>query len=224
MVYVVKEMTKQFRHQNSLVVADSAFESIEIMEWGRKPENQIAYVMTYGGNKVCHPEYFRSKTSKINKHMKEKEKRGAMFVTHWDCGTFTTSLDSALFRLVDNDLDWTRMTSRVVRQFDKSKKKGQGRWKGLGKVFLSSATLEVFTFEIKVTPPVHFFKTYYGRIDAINSILATCGMDRKSRRKTFRVPSYFYNFIEIFSRKKGTQIPSPPEPTPTNTNKFDFSL
>ena len=44
-------------------------------------------------------------------------------------------------------------------------------------------------FEIKVTQPVHLFKTYYGRIDAINSILATCGMDRKSRRKTFRVPS-----------------------------------
>ena len=31
------------------------------------------------------------------------------------------------------------------------------------------------------------FKTFYGRIDAINSILAVCGMDRKSRRKTFRV-------------------------------------
>ncbi len=48
-----------------------------------------------------------------------------------------------------------------------------------------------------MTSPVHFFKTYYGRVDAINSILATCGMDRKSRRKTFRVklfsniPLYF---------------------------------
>ena len=30
-------------------------------------------------------------------------------------------------------------------------------------------------------------KTYYGRVDAINSILSICGHDRKSRRKTLRV-------------------------------------
>ena len=133
---------------------------MEIMEWGRKPENQIAYVMTYGGNKVCHPEYFRSKTSKVNMHMKEKGNRGAMFVTHWDCGTFTTSVDSSLFRLVDNDLNWEKMTSRVVRQFNKSKKKGQGRWKGLGKVMSSSdpLSLEVYMILDQSHSPSSFFQ------------------------------------------------------------------
>ena len=134
MVYVVKQMVKKFRKQKSVVIADSAFESIEIMEWGRKPENEIAMVMTYGGNNKCHPEYFRSKTSVINKHMREKEARGAMFVTHWDHGTFTTVKDSSILRLVDNDFSWTKMSSRIVRQFNKGKKKGEGRWLGLGKV------------------------------------------------------------------------------------------
>ena len=40
-----------------------------------------------------------------------------------------------------------------------------------------------------------FFKTYYGRVDAINSILAVGGMDRKSRRKTFRVTSFYILFV-----------------------------
>ena len=43
--------------------------------------------------------------------------------------------------------------------------------------------------EVDCTEPIHYFKTYYGRVDAVNSILAIGGMDRKSRRKTFRVPT-----------------------------------
>ena len=43
--------------------------------------------------------------------------------------------------------------------------------------------------EVDCTEPIHYFKTYYGRVDAVNSILAIFGMDRKSRRKTFRVPT-----------------------------------
>ncbi len=43
--------------------------------------------------------------------------------------------------------------------------------------------------EVGCTEPIHYFKTYYGRVDAVNSILVICGMDRKSRRKTFRVPT-----------------------------------
>ena len=60
--------------------------------------------------------------------------RGAMFITHWDSGTFTTIRDSAVLRIVDNDFDWNNKTPRVVRRFNKKKKKGKGRWKGLGKV------------------------------------------------------------------------------------------
>ena len=43
--------------------------------------------------------------------------------------------------------------------------------------------------EVDCTEPIHYFKTYYGRVDAVNSILAIGGMDRKSQRKTFRVPT-----------------------------------
>ena len=32
MVYLVKEMTKKYRNTNSLVLADSAFESMDVME------------------------------------------------------------------------------------------------------------------------------------------------------------------------------------------------
>ena len=77
---------------------------------------------------------FRSKTSKSNKHMKAKCERGAMFITHWDSGTFTTIRDSSVLRIVDNDFDWNNKTPRVVRRFNKKKKKGKGRWKGLGKI------------------------------------------------------------------------------------------
>ena len=147
MVYVVKEMTKKFRNTNSVVIADSAFESNQIMEWGRDADNQIAYVMTFGGRNKCHPEYFKSKTSKVNKYMKEKCERGAMFITHWDNGTFTTVRDSAVLRIVDNDLDWRTKTPRVVRRFNKKKKKGEGRWKGLGKV--SSVLILIILFDLR---------------------------------------------------------------------------
>ena len=133
MVFVVKEMTKKFRNSNSLVVADSAFESIQIMEWGRHEENQIAFVMTYGGNKKCHPEYFRSKQSPMWKHFKTKEKRGETLVTHSDSCTFTMMKDSSVLRVVDNDLDWEEMSERVIRRFNKEKE-GAERWKGLAKV------------------------------------------------------------------------------------------
>lgn len=63
MQFVTKSMTEQFRNQNCLVVADSAFESMGIMEWGAHTDNKIAYCMTYGGNKICHPDYFSSKKS-----------------------------------------------------------------------------------------------------------------------------------------------------------------
>ena len=132
MFYVVKQIVKKFRKKKNVVIVDRGFESIEIMEWGRKSENEIAMVMTYESINKCHPEYFRSKTSAINNHMKEKETRGPMFVTHWDHGTFTTVKDSSILRLVDNDFSWKRMNSRLVSQFNKGKKKS--RWLGLRKV------------------------------------------------------------------------------------------
>ena len=46
--------------------------------------------------------------------MKEKCERGAMFITHWDNGTFTTIRDSAVLRIVDNDLDWKTKTIKAV--------------------------------------------------------------------------------------------------------------
>ena len=76
--------------------------------------------------------------------MKEKCERGAMFVTHWDSGTFTTVRDSAVLRIVDNDFDWKTKTPRVVRRFNKKKKKGQGRWQGLGKVFFLLIYFDVY--------------------------------------------------------------------------------
>ena len=117
---------------------------------------------------------YRDKQSEMWKHFKTKKKRGETFVTHSDSVTFTMCKDSSVIRLVDNDLDWESMTPRNIRRFYKDRA-GAERWKGYSKV--------------NVTAPVHFFKTYYGRVDAINSILAIFGMDRKTRRKTFRVQS-----------------------------------
>ena len=59
-------------------------------------------------------------------------------------------------------------------------------------------TKNSFCCEVDCTAPVHFFKTYYGRVDAINSILSICGHDRKSRRKTLRVDFcvWMTNFIK----------------------------
>ena len=134
-MHVVQTLTKPYRNSNTLVVADSAFESMQIMEWGKMPENMIAFVMSYGGNKKCHPSYFRTKQSNIWKHFKDKEKRGACLQTHSDTVTFTMVKDSSNFRLVDNDLDYDTLTPRVVKRFNKNKK-GDERWKGLSKVIL----------------------------------------------------------------------------------------
>ena len=120
---------------------------MEIMEWGigAHEDNQIAYCKTFGGKKICHPEYFRDKQSEMWRHFKTKEKRGEMFVTHSDSVTFTMCKDSSVIRLVDNDLDWESMTPRNIRRFYKDRA-GAERWKGYSKV--------------NVTAPVHFFKTY----------------------------------------------------------------
>ena len=133
MQFVTKSMTEQFRNQNCLVVADSAFESMGIMEWGAHTDNKIAYCMTYGGNKICHPDYFSSKKSTMYKHFKNKEKRGATLVTHSDTCTFTFFRDSSVMRLVDNDLDFETMTPRKIRRFNK-KRQGDERWKGIARV------------------------------------------------------------------------------------------
>ena len=127
MVHVTKEMTKDFRNTGSIVIADSAFESMEIMEWGAAEENQIVYCMTYGSNTICHPDYFRSKKSSFWKHFKNKEKRGAMCVTHSDTCTFTMFRDSSVLRIVDNGLDFEETTPRIVKRFNKQK---QGEERG----------------------------------------------------------------------------------------------
>ena len=133
MQFVTKSMTEQFRNQNCLVIADSAFESMGIMEWGAHTDNKIAYCMTYGGNKICHPDYFSSKKSTMYKHFKNNEKRGATLVTHSDICTFTFFRDSSVMRLVDNDLDFETMTPRKIRRFNKNRQ-GDERWKGIARV------------------------------------------------------------------------------------------
>ena len=133
MVFVVKEMTKSFRNSNSLVIADSLFESMRIMEWGKAPENMIAMCMSFGNNSVCHPDFFRSKSSATWKHYKNNTKRGTTFITHSDCATFTMFKDSSVLRLVDNDLDFEVQTDRVIRRFNKNQQ-GPERWKGCSKV------------------------------------------------------------------------------------------
>ena len=121
-------------------------------------------------------------------------------------------------RLVDNDLDYESMTPREVRRFNKNKE-GPERQKGICEGGFKFTDCELclnfevqpflpkqehkylnfagyfVVYEVGCTAPVHFFKSYYGRVDATNTILAVSGMDRKTRRKTLRVFVFTFHCI-----------------------------
>ena len=143
MQFVVREMTKPYRNQHCLVVADSAFESMGIMEWGASDDNKIGFCMTFGGKKICHPVFF-SKKSEMYKHFYDNEKRGATLIAHSDTVTFTLFKDSSVMRLVDNDLDYDSLTPRKIRRFYKNRK-GAERWKGVCKVSFTIFYMFEFT-------------------------------------------------------------------------------
>ena len=136
MVHVVKQMTKDFKNKKNVVIADNAYESMEIMEWGSRDDVQIVFVMTCGGG-VCHLEYFRTKKTDMYNNFKTKQKPGAMMVTHSDTCTFTMIRYSSVMRVVDNCLDYEDMTPRIIRRFYKERK-GAERWKGYAKVSTSN--------------------------------------------------------------------------------------
>lgn len=191
-VYIVKTLTKAYCKSGTIVIADSAFESDQIMEWGTDKDVMIAFAMTSSGSPICHPEYFRGKNSAFWKHFKHKEKRGELFTTYSDNCTYTFYRDSSVLKLVDNDLpsDIDNITPRVIRRFYKDKAKGsEDRWKGLCQVYTSHSNHpnESMILEVWAPPVVHFFKSYYGRVDAANGLLSRYGFDTKTLRQTMRV-------------------------------------
>ena len=64
-VYIVKTLTKAYAKSNTIVIADSAFESDYIMEWGKSTDVQIAFCMTSSRSPICYPGYFRGKSNQI---------------------------------------------------------------------------------------------------------------------------------------------------------------
>ena len=96
-------MCKDFRNKKCIVVAASAFESMQVMEWGSQDENQIIFCITRS-SPIYHPQYFRGKKSDMYNHFKTKEKRGTLMVTHSDYCTFTMLKDSSVIKVVDNSL------------------------------------------------------------------------------------------------------------------------
>ena len=174
---VVRQLTVQHHHKNSLVVADSKFESYYIMEKGRE-EWGIAFCMSQAGNPVCHPEQWRSKKSAYWKNLKKHSTRGD-YVECWSKHAhFLMSRDSSVLRVVNNDLPASE-EERLVRVWDKQTR----HWGGIRKIMAPM--------------PVHFYKSFYGLVDVHNGLRARYGLDWSTRRKMFRV-------ITIMSKKLET--------------------
>ena len=118
-VHVVKQLTQRYANQNRLIVADSRFCSSAIMEWGA--ENHIGFVMTMANNPVCLPEVMRSKKNDMWKYLKEGD-RGRYMTLHSDMLNFTLVRDSSVLRIVDNCLDRSLVSPRLVRRYNKDTK------------------------------------------------------------------------------------------------------
>ena len=103
--------------------------------------NMLRFAMSHGGNKKCHPTYFKSKQLEMWKNFKQKQKHGARVVMHLHKVTFTMVKDSSNFHLEDNDLDYETITSQVVRRFNK-KHQGSEHLKRLSKVIFFFISLE----------------------------------------------------------------------------------
>ena len=97
------------------------------MEWGA--ENHIGFVMTMANNPVCLPEVMRSKKNDTWKYLKEGD-RGRYMTLHSDMLNFTLVRDSSVLRIVDDCLDSSLLSPRLVRRYNKDTKV----WRGAGKV------------------------------------------------------------------------------------------
>ena len=163
MVNVVRQLTSPVHHTKSLVVADSKFESAEVMQKG-KDEWGTGFVMSQVSNPVCHPEQWRSKKGPWWKRIK-KSTRGNYVQVFSNYATFTMMRDSSVLRVVDNDLRIAE-EERVVKVWDKEKRV----WGGYRKVMAP-----------------HFYKSFYGMVDVHNGLRSRYGLDWSTQRKMFRV-------------------------------------
>ena len=122
MVNVVRQVTNPVHHSNHLTVADSKFESVEVMRKGRE-EWGMYFVMSQSGKPVCHPEIWKSKQNGYFNHFKTESTRGSYTQVFSKDATFTMVRDSSAFRVVDNCCP-VQEEERVVKIWDKTKKYG----------------------------------------------------------------------------------------------------
>ena len=137
------------------------------MEKGRH-DWEMAFCMSLGGNPVCVPEPWRSKSSPQWKYFKNHGVRGEYVQVHSDSVTYTMMRDSSVLRIADNDVPLSE-EQRVVKVWNKEKK----IWGGYRRIIAPMA--------------VHFYKSFYGVVDVHNGLRARYGLDWSTHRKMFRV-------------------------------------
>ena len=94
LVNIVPQFTSPIHHSNSLSVADSKFESMNVMAKGRNMWT-VGFVMSQTGNLVCHPKQWRSKTSQWWNNFKKDSTIGDCVQAFLEYVNFTMSRDSS---------------------------------------------------------------------------------------------------------------------------------